>query len=230
MEIKDEMSSIRDEQSSVAVETFLLQSVELGKERWNVNYYSWSDETCTARVDQSWKNDGGGAREAGEEIEEETGRNREGSESLLDRPHRNLNTPKNWLSFTNQTQILRTQRIASRIFFQSIEPRVEPASKHSLICASPRLNFNLGPAIYIRKSKNLPEGNRWKSNLVLTFSGPIGTTKVWPALFPPAHLAHTSMSALMMSESFPNHSWRFKLRLRAQQKVEREVRWVCVSW
>lgn len=53
------------------------------------------------------------------------------------------------------------------------------------------------------KSNDVPLGKRWKANVVLTFSGPIGTTIVWPALLPPAHRAQTSISADRISTNFP---------------------------
>ena len=60
----------------------------------------------------------------------------------------------------------------------------------------------------IRKSKpriddknNLPLGNKWNANVL--FTPLIGTTIVCPALFPPAHLAQTSISADKISTSLP---------------------------
>ena len=50
---------------------------------------------------------------------------------------------------------------------------------------------------------HVPLGNKWNANVLLTFSGPMGTTIVCPALFPPAHRAHISKSAERMSTSLP---------------------------
>lgn len=48
---------------------------------------------------------------------------------------------------------------------------------------------------------NLPLGNKWNANVL--FTPLIGTTIVCPALFPPAHLAQTSISADRISTSLP---------------------------
>jgi len=49
----------------------------------------------------------------------------------------------------------------------------------------------------------VPHGRRWNASVVGTRSGPIGTTIVWPALFPPANRAQISTSADSMSTSLP---------------------------
>lgn len=75
MKVKDKMSSVRNEQATVAVEswarkrsalnidssnayaiqlTFLLQRVELGEEGGDVNDNARTDETCAARIDKAY--------------------------------------------------------------------------------------------------------------------------------------------------------------------------------
>lgn len=53
------------------------------------------------------------------------------------------------------------------------------------------------------QGKGLPLGSKWKAKVVGTFSGPMGAMIVWPALFPPAHLAQMSTLADRISTNLP---------------------------
>lgn len=53
MEVKDEVRSVRDKESTITVEPFLLKRIQLGEEGRNVHHNARADEACTARVDKT---------------------------------------------------------------------------------------------------------------------------------------------------------------------------------
>ena len=50
MEVKDKMCTVRDEQAAIALETLLLQSVELVEQRRHMHYHTAAKETNATGV------------------------------------------------------------------------------------------------------------------------------------------------------------------------------------